>query len=146
MLQDPNTSKYRINLIKRIIAKREWLEGWELDLLFGYLPEEDETIEERNMLSAEIDVEFSDMNVDRNMKYEIYKTAIPTPAKERALIAVSIAISEQKQIEQTMNQSWGMMMPTDPTIQASQPTFNNNSSPISQYIENQGKQYQMVRS
>jgi hypothetical protein len=125
MLSDPLTPQFKLRLLKREIAKREGLSHGILESLFGFLPEEDEAIEERNMLSHNIDVEFDSMNQDWLMKYEIYKTALPTKAKERALIACLMAYKMQLQ-----NQANAM----NPNQQGVKP---ESQSPNAQYIENQ---------
>jgi hypothetical protein len=62
----------------------------EMDMLF-YSPEIDSTLEEVELLSRNIDVEFTDMNIDRFMKIFLYQSAQDTPAKQRALRACHLA-------------------------------------------------------
>lgn len=83
---DPNTPPYTLVLLKRDIAFRQGLSNTEIDAFFAYPPEQ-EALEERDMLSEDIDVEFEDENADRFCKLQVYQTAKDTPAKQRAISA-----------------------------------------------------------
>ena len=108
---DPNTPPYTLVMLKRDIAYRQWLSNSEIDAFFAYPPEQ-EALEERDMLSENIDVEFNDENADRFCKLQVYQSAKDTPAKARALSACMRAYQHStQQVEQQNNQindTWAM--------------------------------------
>lgn len=101
---DPNTPPYTLVLLKRDIAYRQGLSNSEIDAFFAYPPEQ-EALEERDMLSENIDVEFVDEDADRFCKMQVYQSAKDTPAKQRALSACMRAYQHSmQQQEQQINQ------------------------------------------
>ena len=101
---DPNTPPYTLVMLKRDIAYRQGLSNSEIDAFFAYPPEQ-EALEERDMLSENIDVEFNDENADRFCKLQVYQSAKDTPAKSRAISACMRAYQHsQQQLQQQANQ------------------------------------------
>lgn len=101
---DPNTHPYTLVLLKRDIAYRQWVSNSEIDAFFPY-PPETEAIEERDMLSDNIDVEFDDDNADRFCKLQVYQSAKDTPAKQRAINACMWGYQHStQQLQQQVNQ------------------------------------------
>jgi hypothetical protein len=90
LMSDPNTPPTTLRTLKILISQKKLLDADETDMIF-YSPDIDATLEEVEMLSYNIDVEFTDMNVDWFMKLFLYQNAQDTPAKERALRACHMA-------------------------------------------------------
>jgi hypothetical protein len=91
-------------MLKRDIAYRQGMSNSEIDAFFAYPPEQ-EALEERDMLSEDIDVEFVDDDADRFCKMQVYQSAKDTPAKTRALNACMRAYQHStQQLQQQVNQ------------------------------------------
>jgi N-acetylglucosamine-6-phosphate deacetylase len=120
---DPNTPPTTLRNIKLLIAQKELLTVDEIDMI-TYSPEIDKTLEEVELLSNDIDVEFADTNVDWFLKIWIYQQAQDTPAKERALRACHM-MYQQSGMQQISNQ-----IDDTSAIQGA----------TSKFIENEGKQ------
>lgn len=102
LMLDPNTPPFRIRMLKRLIANKQGLSKDESNIVLGWLPEEDQVLQERDLLSMDLPVLFTDMERDWLMCYDIYKTALPSKAKEKALEAVMMAYQMQQQAQQNM--------------------------------------------
>ena len=88
---DPNTQAFTLRTLKRLIASKEGMDDDEIELIFPRTPDELEAMGERDLLSRNVNVEFTDMNQDWFMKMTIYQPAVDTEAKTKALMACRMA-------------------------------------------------------
>lgn len=105
-VNDPQTKPFVLNNIKRSILR---LRGWETEDIEWLCPRDRQELKARdyvNLVSADIDVEFNDVNLDRYLFLYYLQWADPTPARERAIYVCMQMIQSS---------------PPQPTQQAEQP-------------------------